>query len=56
MGIAVIGGLTIGSALALYVIPAVYVVAAPKRARMGGKNPAAISGETAGEMLAPAAH
>ena len=30
MGIAVIGGLVIGSALALYVIPAIYVLAAPR--------------------------
>lgn len=32
MGIAVIGGLVIGSALALYVIPAIYVLAAPRAA------------------------
>ena len=33
MGIAVIGGLTLGTALALYVIPAVYIAVAPRPAR-----------------------
>lgn len=32
MGIAVIGGLAIGTALAIYVIPAVYVMCSPRSA------------------------
>jgi multidrug efflux pump len=55
MGIAVIGGLTIGSALALYVIPVVYVVAAPRAARQAEK-PTVITDGAANEVLAPAAH
>jgi len=54
MGIAVIGGLTIGSALALFVIPAVYVFMAPRAVKAKARAAGPGEGEGVGEEKASA--